>query len=53
MMTVGCIRGQLVRYKIPKYVAFVESFPLIASGTVQKYRLQEQSLEYFPESATE
>lgn len=53
MMTVGCIRGQLVRYKIPKYVAFVESFPLIASGKVQKYKLQEQSLEYFPESATE
>lgn len=43
-------RGQIARYKIPKYVAFVDSFPLTASGKVQKYKLQEQSLERFPEA---
>ena len=43
-------RGQIARYKIPKYVAFVDAFPLTASGKVQKYKLQERSLEYFPES---
>ncbi len=43
-------RGQIARYKIPKWVAFVDSFPLTASGKVQKYKLQEKSTEYFPES---
>ena len=43
-------RGQIARYKIPKWVAFVDEFPLTASGKVQKYKLQEQSLDYFPES---
>ncbi|MDL2328137.1 AMP-binding protein [Desulfosarcina sp. OttesenSCG-928-A07] len=42
-------RGQIARYKIPKYVAFVDSFPLTASGKVQKYKLQEQSLALFPD----
>jgi len=41
-------RGQIARYKIPKYVAFVDTFPLTASGKVQKYKLQEQSVELFP-----
>ena len=40
-------RGQIARYKVPKYVAFVNSFPLTASGKVQKYKLQEQSVELF------
>jgi len=40
-------RGQIARYKVPKYVAFVNSFPLTASGKVQKYKLQEQSIELF------
>lgn len=44
-------RGQIARYKIPTDVAFVDSFPLTASGKVQKYRLQEQSLEHFLEAA--
>lgn len=29
----------------------VDSFPLTASGKVQKYKLQEQSLEHFPEAS--
>ena len=43
-------RGQIARYKIPKYVAFVDSFPLTASGKVQKYKLQERSAKLFPEA---
>jgi fatty-acyl-CoA synthase len=43
-------RGQIARYKIPRYVAFVDSFPLTASGKVQKYKLQEQSRHHFPEA---
>ena len=42
-------RGQIARYKVPKYVAFVDSFPLTASGKVQKYKLQEQFVNLFPD----
>lgn len=38
-------RGKIARYKIPKYVFFVEDFPMTASGKIQKYKLRELSLE--------
>ncbi|MFW5635233.1 MAG: AMP-binding protein [Thermodesulfobacteriota bacterium] len=41
-------RGRISRYKIPKYVAFVNDFPLTASGKVQKFKLQEMSTRIFP-----
>ncbi len=41
-------RGRISRYKIPAHVAFVDSYPLTASGKVQKYRLQELSRTLFP-----
>jgi fatty-acyl-CoA synthase len=41
-------RGQISRYKIPKHIAFVESYPLTASGKIQKYKLRELSSELFP-----
>jgi fatty-acyl-CoA synthase len=34
-------RGQISRFKIPKYVFFVDSFPLTSSGKIQKYKLRE------------
>jgi len=34
-------RGQIARFKIPKYVFFVDSYPLTASGKIQKYQLRE------------
>jgi fatty-acyl-CoA synthase len=34
-------RGRISRYKIPKFVFFVDSFPLTASGKIQKYLLRE------------
>ena len=33
--------GQIARYKIPRYVRFVEEFPLTVTGKVQKFRMQE------------
>jgi fatty-acyl-CoA synthase len=36
-------RGQIAHFKIPRYVRFVESFPMTASGKIQKYLLAEQS----------
>ncbi len=41
-------RGQISRYKIPKHIAFVESYPMTASGKIQKYKLQEMSVDLFP-----
>ncbi len=41
-------RGQISRYKIPKHIAFVDSYPMTASGKIQKYKLQEMSVELFP-----
>ncbi len=43
-------RGQISRYKIPKYVAMVDSFPMTASGKVQKFILRENAKTWFPES---
>ena len=34
-------RGQISRFKIPKYVFFVDSYPMTASGKIQKYVLRE------------
>jgi len=34
-------RGQIAHYKVPRYVRFVESFPLTISGKVQKYLIRE------------
>jgi fatty-acyl-CoA synthase len=34
-------RGQISRFKIPKYVFFVDSFPLTSSGKIQKFVLRE------------
>jgi fatty-acyl-CoA synthase len=37
-------RDQIAHFKIPRYVRFVEAFPMTASGKVQKYLLAEQSV---------
>jgi fatty-acyl-CoA synthase len=36
-------RGKIARYKIPRYIFLVDSFPLTASGKVQKYKLREMA----------
>ncbi len=43
-------RGQIARYKIPKYITFVDQYPMTASGKIQKYKLREQAAELFPEA---
>ncbi len=35
-------RGQIAHYKMPRYVRFVDSFPLTISGKIQKYLIREQ-----------
>ncbi|MBC7266624.1 MAG: AMP-binding protein [Anaerosomatales bacterium] len=38
-------RARIARYKAPKYVFFVEEFPMTASGKIQKYKLREMAKE--------
>ncbi len=38
---VGFCRGRIAHYKVPRYVRFVDSFPLTISGKVQKYLIRE------------
>ena len=35
-------RGQIAHYKVPRYVRFVDSFPLTVTGKVQKYLIRER-----------
>ncbi|MCL2126805.1 MAG: AMP-binding protein [Treponema sp.] len=45
-------RGKISRYKIPKYVFFTGSFPLTASGKIQKYLLREEGVKKVTELGT-
>ncbi|MFB6465551.1 AMP-binding protein [Cytobacillus sp. Hz8] len=37
-------KGKISRFKIPKFVFFTDSYPMTASGKIQKYKLKEQSI---------
>ncbi|MBM2821266.1 MAG: dicarboxylate-CoA ligase PimA [Thermoleophilia bacterium] len=37
--------GSIARPKIPRYVRFVDAFPLTVTGKVQKFRMQETEIE--------
>jgi fatty-acyl-CoA synthase len=34
-------RGQIAHFKIPRYIRFVEAFPMTITGKIQKYRMRE------------
>jgi fatty-acyl-CoA synthase len=38
-------RGQIAHYKIPRYVKFVDEFPMTVTGKIQKYKMREVSVE--------
>ena len=38
-------RARMARYKAPKYVFFVDEFPLTASGKIQKYKLRQMAAD--------
>lgn len=46
-------RGKIARYKIPKYVFFVDQYPLTGSGKIQKFKLRELSLKLCAEQGIE
>jgi fatty-acyl-CoA synthase len=37
-------RGRIANYKIPRYVKFVDSYPMTASGKIQKFKLREMAI---------
>jgi fatty-acyl-CoA synthase len=37
-------RGQIAHYKIPKYVKFVDGFPMTVTGKVQKFKMRELAI---------
>lgn len=37
-------KGKIANYKIPKYVKFVDSYPMTASGKIQKFKLREMAI---------
>ncbi|API94040.1 MULTISPECIES: AMP-binding protein [unclassified Virgibacillus] len=37
--------GNISWHKIPKYIAFVDKYPMTASGKIQKYRLKEMAIQ--------
>jgi len=39
------VRSHMARHKTPKYVKFTDSFPMTASGKIQKYKLREAAIE--------
>ncbi len=41
------ITGRLARHKVPRYIDFVDSFPMNAAGKVLKYKMREAAVEKF------
>ncbi len=38
-------KNKIARYKIPRYVFFIDEFPMTGSGKIQKFRLREMAVE--------
>jgi len=38
-------RGQIAHYKIPRYVKFVDSYPMTVTGKVQKFKMRETAVQ--------
>ncbi len=43
-------RGKISWFKVPRYIATIEGFPLTASGKIQKFVLREMAGERWPEA---
>ena len=35
-------KGQIAHYKVPRYIKFVNSFPMTVTGKIQKFQIREQ-----------
>ncbi len=50
---VSFCKGNIAHYKIPKYIFFIEEFPMTASGKIQKYKLKELGIELLSQRGEE
>lgn len=41
----GFCEGNISRHKIPKYIKFIDEYPMTASGKIQKFKLKEIALQ--------
>ncbi len=39
------VAANMARHKVPRYIRFIDSFPLTASGKIQKYKMREWAVE--------
>ena len=39
------MRDHMAKHKVPKYIEFVDGFPMNDAGKIQKYRMREQAIE--------
>jgi len=46
-------RGTIAHFKAPRYVTFVEEFPMTVTGKVQKFKLREQAIQTLGLTATQ
>ncbi|MCX5732774.1 MAG: AMP-binding protein [candidate division NC10 bacterium] len=46
-------RGQIANFKIPRYVFFVDAYPMTASGKIQKYKLRELGVKLLHDRGVE
>jgi fatty-acyl-CoA synthase len=46
-------KDKIARYKIPRYVFFVDEYPLTGSGKIQKFKLREMALQLCKERGIE
>jgi fatty-acyl-CoA synthase len=39
------IASSMARHKVPRYIEFVESFPMNAAGKILKYKMRQEAAE--------
>ena len=37
--------ANMARHKCPKYIRFIDAFPMTASGKIQKFKLREMAID--------
>jgi fatty-acyl-CoA synthase len=37
-------KGQIAHYKIPRYIRFVDTFPMTVTGKIQKFLMREETI---------
>ena len=39
------VRANMAKHKVPRYVRFVDSFPMNAAGKILKFKMREQAID--------